>query len=300
MLHHSLTMDFIESTPAPAVLATSVNKNGAAAPPKIMLEMRDLTRKFSAFTAVDTLNISITQGEIFALLGPNGAGKTTTIKMLTTLLPPTSGDATINGFSISHNASSVRANIGYVPQMISVDGTLTGYENLLLFAKLYGLPRSERRPRIEESLEFMGLADHARRPVQEYSGGMIRRLEIAQSMMHRPPVLFLDEPTVGLDPIARNLVWQHIIELQKQFGTTILLTTHLMEEADELCDRVAFLSQGKLAAIGTPEELKNSMKDKNATLEDVFIHYASESLDSGTRSTFRTIKQERRTAARVG
>ena len=234
------------------------------------------------------------------MLGPNGAGKTTTIKMLTTLLPPTSGDATINGFSIAHEASHVRANIGYVPQMISVDGTLTGYENLLLFAKLYGLPRAERRPRIEESLEFMGLTDHARRPVQEYSGGMIRRLEIAQSMMHRPPVLFLDEPTVGLDPIARNLVWQHIIELQKQFGTTILLTTHLMEEADELCDRVAFLSQGKLAAIGTPEELKDSMKDKNATLEDVFIHYASETLDSGSASGFRAIKQGRQTAARVG
>ncbi len=203
--------------------------------PKIMLETRDLTRKFGNFTAVDSLNISIPQGEIFALLGPNGAGKTTTIKMLTTLLPPTSGDATINGFSITHQASQVRAHIGYVPQMISVDGTLTGYENLLLFAKLYGLPRSERKKRIEESLEFMGLADAARKPAHDYSGGMIRRLEIAQSMMHRPPLLFLDEPTVGLDPIARNLVWQHIIELQKQFGTTILLTTHLMEEADQLC-----------------------------------------------------------------
>src|ERR1035437_1014794 len=183
----------------------------------MILETHDLTRQFGKFTAVDKLNISIAQGEIFALLGPNGAGKTTTIKMLTTLLPPTSGDATINGFSIAHEASHVRANIGYVPQMISVDGTLTGYENLLLFAKLYGLPRAERRPRIEESLEFMGLTDHARRPVQEYSGGMIRRLEIAQSMMHRPRVLFFDEPTVGLDPISRNSVWERIELLRSEY-----------------------------------------------------------------------------------
>lgn len=272
--------------------------NGSVSRP--MLETRGLTRKFGNFTAVDALNISIPPGEIFALLGPNGAGKTTSIKMLTTLLPPTSGEALINGFSITHQASDVRANIGYVPQMISVDGTLTGYENLLLFAKLYGLPRSERKKRIEESLEFMGLQEAARKPAHDYSGGMIRRLEIAQSMMHRPPLLFLDEPTVGLDPIARNLVWQHIIELQKQFGTTILLTTHLMEEADELCHRVAFLSRGKLAAVGTPAELKASMNDPNATMEDVFIHYASESLDSGSVSEFRAIKRGRMTAARVG
>ena len=298
-------MDFIESSPAPAIPAVRETLNGTAAsstlaPTKIILETLDLTRSFGTFTAVDKLNISIEQGEIFALLGPNGAGKTTVIKMLTTLLPPTSGDAAINGFSITREAAKVRGSIGYVPQMLSVDGTLTGYENLLLFAKLYGLPRSERRARIEESLDFMGLSEDARRPVHEYSGGMIRRLEIAQSMMHRPPVLFLDEPTVGLDPIARNLVWQHIVELQKKFGTTILLTTHLMEEADQLCDRVAFLSRGKLAAIGSPEELKNSMADKNATLEDVFILYASESLGSGTRSEYRTIQRERRTAARIG
>lgn len=266
----------------------------------MILETKDLTRQFGKFTAVDKLNISIAQGEIFALLGPNGAGKTTAIKTLTTLLPPTSGDATINGFSITHEASHVRANIGYVPQMLSVDGTLTGYENLLLFAKLYDLPRADRKQRIEESLEFMGLTEAANKPAKDFSGGMIRRLEIAQSMMHRPPMLFLDEPTVGLDPIARNVVWDHIVELQKTFGTTILLTTHLMEEADTLCDRVAFLSRGTLAAIGSPKELKNSMEDKNATLEDVFIHYASETLDSGNKSDYRAIRRDRKTAERVG
>lgn len=266
----------------------------------MILETHDLTRQFGKFTAVDKLNISIAQGEIFALLGPNGAGKTTAIKMLTTLLPPTSGDATINGFSITHAASHVRANIGYVPQMLSIDGALTGYENLLLFAKLYDLPRADRKKRIEDSLEFMGLTDASRKLAREYSGGMIRRLEIAQSMMHRPPVLFLDEPTVGLDPIARKIVWDHIVDLQKEFGTTILLTTHLMEEADVLCNRVAFLSRGKLAAIGTPDDLKNSMKDKDATLEDVFIYYASESLDTGSKSDYRAIRRERKNAARVG
>ncbi len=267
---------------------------------KPILETHDLTRKYGEFVAVDHLNIAVAAGEIFALLGPNGAGKTTAIKMLTTLLPATSGDATIAGFSITHDPSNVRASIGYVPQLISVDGTLTGYENLLLFAKLYGLPRVERKTRIAESLEFMGLTEAAHKSVHDYSGGMIRRLEIAQSMMHRPALLFLDEPTVGLDPIARNLVWEHIVELQKTFGTTILLTTHLMEEADELCDRVAFLSRGKLSVVGTPQELKNSLGDPNATLEDVFIHYATESLDADTRSTYRTIKQTRNMAARIG
>jgi ABC-2 type transport system ATP-binding protein len=266
----------------------------------IILETRDLTRKFGDFTAVDKLNISIEQGEIFALLGPNGAGKTTAIKMLTTLLPVSSGTAVINGFDITHQSAKVRANIGYVPQMLSVDGSLTGYENLLLFAKLYDIPRTERRKRIEDALDFMNLKEAAQKQVHEFSGGMIRRLEIAQSMMHHPPVLFLDEPTVGLDPIARNSVWTHILELQKTYGTTILLTTHLMEEADELCNRIAFLSQGKLAAVGSPTELKDSMPDKNATLEDVFIHYASESLDGGTTAGYRSIGRERRTAARIG
>src|SRR5271157_1362073 len=164
----------------------------------LVLETKDLTRRFGSCIAVDAVNISVNGGEIFALVGSNGAGKTTTIKMLTTLLPPSSGTATVAGLAITTQAVSVRHVIGYVPQAISVDGTLTGYENLLIFAKLYDLPRKERQARIREALEFMGLTADGGRLVSQYSGGMVRRLEIAQSTLHRPRVLFLDEPTVGL------------------------------------------------------------------------------------------------------
>ena len=177
-----------------------------------------LTRRYGSLTAVDQLSISVEPGETFGLLGPNGAGKTTLIKMLTTLLPPTSGTACINGFDILAQPASVRRSIGYVPQLLSADGTLTGYENLLIFAKLYDLPRGERERRVREALEFMGLEEAADRMVRGYSGGMIRRLEIAQSMLHRPAVLFLDEPTVGLDPVARMAVWDHIDQLRQDSG----------------------------------------------------------------------------------
>ena len=179
-----------------------------------ILQTSELTRRFGQKTAVDALTVAIGKGEIFGLLGPNGAGKTTTIKMLTTLLPPTSGNARVAGFNIVDQAPEVRRVIGYVPQLVSADGNLNGYENLLIFAKLYDIPRAEREARIRNALEFMGLADAAQKMVREYSGGMIRRLEIAQSMLHRPPVLFLDEPTVGLDPVARRAVWEHIEELR--------------------------------------------------------------------------------------
>lgn len=181
-----------------------------------ILETKNLTRLFGTFTVVDGLDITIERGEIFALLGPNGAGKSTVIKMLTTLLPPTSGDAFINGFSIKTQKNDLRKIIGYIPQMISADGSLTEYENLSLFAKLYDIPRNQRKERIEEAINFMGLADSAYKLVKEYSGGMIRRLEIAQSTLHRP-ILFLDEPTTGLDPNGRNTVWEHISALQKQY-----------------------------------------------------------------------------------
>src|SRR5581483_10775621 len=169
--------------------------------------------------------------------GPNGAGKTTAIKMLTTLLPPTSGDAKVVGFSLSEHAAEVRRVIGYVPQMLSADGTLTGYENLLIFAKLYDIPRQTRETIIRDALAFMGLADVADHLVRTYSGGMIRRLEIAQSMIHQPRLLFLDEPTVGLDPSARRMVWEHVRQMRSEYGMTIFLTTHLMEEANSLCNR---------------------------------------------------------------
>jgi ABC-2 type transport system ATP-binding protein len=263
-----------------------------------ILETRALCRQFGALTAVDDLNLCIEPGEVFGLLGPNGAGKTTTIKMLTTLLPPTSGGASVAGFDIIRQSTAVRRVIGYVPQMISADGTLTGRENLMVFARLYDIPRREIDERVRTALEFMGLADSADKLVRGYSGGMIRRLEIAQSTLHRPPVLFLDEPTVGLDPNARHAVWEHIEELRRNFGMTILLTTHVMEEADSLCSRVAIMHHGKLVAMGTPSELKDSIGGKNKTLDDVFIHYTGDVLDSG--GSYRETRQTRRTARRLG
>ncbi len=263
-----------------------------------ILETEQLTRRFGALAAVDNLSISVEAGEVFGLLGPNGAGKTTTLKMLTTLLPPTSGRARVAGFDIARQAGQVRRVIGYVPQMLSADGTLTGYENLLIFAKLYDLPRAGREQRVRDALGFMGLDDAADKLVREYSGGMIRRLEIAQSMIHAPRMLFLDEPTVGLDPVARKVVWERIEELRREYGTTILLTTHYMEEADSLCDRVAIMHLGQVAACGTPAQLKASIGREGATLDDVFAHYSGAELESGGsfRETFRT----RRTARRLG
>lgn len=275
----------------------TIRKGNYIAPVHV-LETERLTRRFGALTAVDSLSISVAQGEVFGLLGPNGAGKTTTIKMLTTLLPATSGSARVAGFDIARDSGQVRRVIGYVPQMLSADGTLTGYENLLIFAKLYDLPRDTRELRVRTALAFMGLADAADKLVREYSGGMIRRLEIAQSMLHEPQVLFLDEPTIGLDPIARKAVWERITELRDEFGTTILLTTHYMEEADSLCQRVAVMHLGKVAVLGTPAELKQSIGGDGATLDDVFAHYAGAELDSG--GNFRETTRTRRTARRLG
>jgi ABC-2 type transport system ATP-binding protein len=264
----------------------------------IVLETTSLTRRFGALTAVDALTLSVESGEVFGLLGPNGAGKTTVIKMLTTLLSPTSGNARVAGFDIVHHASEVRRVIGYVPQLVSADGTLTGYENLLIFAKLYDIPRSERQARVHDALEFMGLAEVGDKLVRNYSGGMIRRLEIAQSMLHRPRILFLDESTVGLDPVARVGVWERIGQLRSNYGTTIFLTTHYMEEADVLCNRVAFMHLGKVAAIGTPAELKASLHKKGSTLDDVFARYTGSALEAG--GSYREVSRTRRAARRLG
>jgi ABC-2 type transport system ATP-binding protein len=263
-----------------------------------ILETSELTRCFGDLVAVDHLTLRIEAGQVFGLLGSNGAGKTTAIKMLTTLLAPTSGTATVAGFDVRKQAAKVRRVIGYVPQMISADGTLTGYENLLIFAKLYDIPRRERAARIADALALMELTDVADRLVREYSGGMIRRLEIAQSMLHRPPVLFLDEPTVGLDPIARHSVWDRLMTLKADFNTTIFLTTHLMEEADVLCDEIAILNRGRVAASGSPAALKASVGQEGATMDDVFIRYAGTSVESG--GTFQDVSRTRRTAQRVG
>ena len=235
------------------------------------IDVFELTKRFGELTAVDRATFTVAQGEIFGLIGPNGAGKSTLIKMLTTLLPPTSGRATVAGHDIIRQPAQVRRRIGYVPQLLSADGSLTGRENLLVSARLYGLPRAERPRRIAEALAVMGLGEAADHLVQRYSGGMIRRLEIAQSMLHDPAVLFMDEPTVGLDPIARETVWRHIGQLKKASDTTMLVTTHYMTEADELCDRIALIAGGRIVAADTPAALKAAV-GPDATLDDVFAH----------------------------
>jgi ABC-2 type transport system ATP-binding protein len=263
-----------------------------------ILETESLTKRFGSLTAVDNLNLSVEKGGVFGLLGPNGAGKTTVIKILTTLIPPTSGRASIAGYDVVRQAGIVRRQIGYVPQLISADGSLTGYENLLVMAKLYDLPKRTREKEVRGAIEFMGLTDFADKLVRQYSGGMIRRLEIAQSMLHHPRMLFLDEPTIGLDPLARKTVWDHVKQLQADYDTTILLTTHLMEEADSLCDRIAIMHYGKVVATGTPAELKASLGVDNATLDQVFIHYTGDTLDTG--GGYRDTARTRRTASRLG
>ncbi|HXJ82524.1 MAG TPA: ATP-binding cassette domain-containing protein [Candidatus Methylomirabilis sp.] len=263
-----------------------------------VLETEGLTRRFGDLTAVDGVTISVEAREVFALLGANGAGKTVTLKMLTTLLRPSAGNARVAGFDIVHHAAEVRRVIGYVPQLVSADGALTGYENLLIFAKLYDIPRAERKERILDALAFMGLSEVSDKLVRGYSGGMIRRLEIAEAMLHCPPVLFLDEPTVGLDPVAREAVWQRVHDLRQRYGTTIIFTTHLMEEADHLCTRLAVMHRGRVVAIGTPAELKAAVGGTDTTLDGVFIHYAEGAVEAG--GTYREISQMRRTAKRLG
>jgi ABC-2 type transport system ATP-binding protein len=260
-----------------------------------ILETQFLTRRFGSLTAVDNLTVAIDAGEIFGLLGRNGAGKTTVVKMLTTLLPPTSGHAWIGGCDVVEQADDVRRIIGYVPQLVSADGALTGRENLLVFAKLYDLPRGERGDRIDAALAFMGLSDAADRLVRTYSGGMIRRLEIAQSTLHRPRVLFLDEPSVGLDPLAREAVWEHVERLRDAFGTTILMTTHDMEEADRLCTRLAIMHRGEAVVVAPPDRLKEALETTH--LDEVFAHYTGDSPEE--EAGYRATASARRTARRL-
>ena len=256
-----------------------------------------LTKTYGTVTAVDDIDLAVQPGEIFGLLGPNGAGKSTTIKVLTTLVAPTAGRASVAGFDVVRNPADVRRSIGYVPQLLSADGSLTGWENLLISAKLHHIPKAERRERIDRSLTFMNLNDAADRLAATYSGGMVRRLELARAMLHQPVVLFLDEPTIGLDPLAREAVWRHVRDLRDHEGTTIVMTTHYMDEAESLCDRVAIMHQGVIAAIGSPAELRARL-GPDATLEDVFRSATGSDLESG--GTFREVARTRRTAHRMG
>jgi ABC-2 type transport system ATP-binding protein len=259
-----------------------------------------VTYRFGTHTAVDHVDLRIERGETFGLLGPNGAGKTTTIRMLTTLLRPMGGTISVLGINVVERPMLVRRMIGYVPQLLSADATLTGRENVELFARLFDVPRSQRRDRVESALAAMGLTEPASRVVKTYSGGMIRRLELAQALVNAPSLLVLDEPTVGLDPIARTDVWNYIAALREKTAMTVLMTTHYMDEADTYCDRIALMHAGSIRATGTPGLLKATLGD-GATLDDVFRHFTGGTLDDNTESGgIRDVRRARRTARRLG
>ncbi len=224
------------------------------------IETTQLTRSFGSLTAVDKLNITVEKGEIFGLLGPNGAGKTTTISMLCTILKPTSGTARVNGFDVVKEANQVRKSIGIVFQDPSVDDRLTGRENLFMHANLYGVPASEQKTRIASVLTLVELEERAHDLLRTYSGGMRRRLELARGLIHYPSVLFLDEPTIGLDPQTRDHVWKYIRELKEAHDITVVLTTHYMDEADRLSDRIAIMDYGKIIALDTSANLKETLE----------------------------------------
>jgi ABC-2 type transport system ATP-binding protein len=260
----------------------------------------EITFSFGNHTAVDDLNLRIEAGETFGLLGPNGAGKTTTIRMLVTLLKPVSGRITVFGVNTASQPMLVRRMIGYVPQLLSADGALTGRENVQLFARLFDVPRKERGERADAALAAMGLQEAAHRAASTYSGGMIRRLELAQALVNAPRLLVLDEPTVGLDPIARTDVWDYITKLRHEHQMTILMTTHYMDEADSYCDRLALMHRGQIRATGSPAGLKASLGD-DATLDDVFRHYTGGTLDDHAgQGGIRGVRRTRSIARRLG
>lgn len=269
------------------------------------VDCEHLTHRYGTFTAVDDLTLQVRRGETMGLLGPNGAGKTTAVRVLTTLTPVQEGRVRIFGLDADRHTMDIRHNIGYVPQQLSIEPALTGRQNVELFARLYDIPRTERAERVDHALESMQLLDVADAVAGTYSGGMVRRLELAQALVNRPLLLILDEPTVGLDPIARDSVWTQVGAMQAEFGMTVLLTTHYMGEADALCDRVALMHHGRLRALGTPAELKAKVApaeaSDGASLEDVFRHYAgSELTDDGQQAGgIREVRAARRTARRV-
>lgn len=227
------------------------------------IEVDNLTKRFGEFTAVDHISFNVAHREVFGLLGPNGAGKSTLIRMLTTLVTPTSGIARINGFDVLHQANDVRQSIGVIPQAMTSDLDLTAVENMSIFAKLYGIPRRRREKIIHELLEEVDLEKWADKPVKNFSGGMRRRLEIARGLVHEPKIFFLDEPTTGLDPVSRVAVWNMLGRLRSERDLTVLVTTHYMDEADKLCDRIAIVDHGKLVALDSPLKLKASIPGQN-------------------------------------
>lgn len=252
-----------------------------------MIEVANLTKQFGALTAVDGVSFQVREGEVFGFLGPNGAGKTTTINMLTTVLRPNGGSAKVDGHDVLHEALEVRRAIGLVPQEYTADEDLTGMENLLLVASLYQVPKAEARKRAGELLDLVKLRDAADRTVDTYSGGMRRRLELACGLINRPKVLFLDEPTLGLDVQTRAAVWEYIRLLKEKYHMTLFLTTHYLEEADNLCDRIAIIDHGKIVALDTPKALKDSL---GGDIVEIHVDRPSE---DGLEAAFRAMPNVR-------
>nr|WP_225094976.1 ATP-binding cassette domain-containing protein [Streptomyces sp. CoH27] len=260
---------------------------------------------FGDTKAVDGLDLAVREGEVFGLLGPNGAGKTTAIRCITTLLPVPAGTVRVFGHDAARERMAVRRLLGYVPQQLSADSGLTGRENVTLFARVFDVPRRERAERVAQALAAVGLTDAAGRLAGTYSGGMVRRLELAQALVSAPRLLILDEPTIGLDPIARTGVWEHINAVRAATGMTVLVTTHSMDEADRYCDRVGLMHRGRIRALGTPAELRQGLAERRGTdtlptLEDVFRDVAGSGLDDTSAGGFRDVRSTRRAAYRVG
>ncbi len=286
--------------------------DGARHPDAVVCQ--GLKFSFGSTKAVDGVDLTVRTGEVFGLLGPNGAGKTTAIRTITTLLPVPSGMVRVFGHDVARHRMAVRRLLGYVPQQLSADAGLTGRENVALFARVFDVPRRERSARVGQALTAVGLGDAADRLVKTYSGGMVRRLELAQALVSAPWLLILDEPTIGLDPIARTDVWDHITAIRRATGMTVLVTTHYMDEADQYCDRVALMHHGRIRALDTPRALKDALRERSdgaeaagaaqgrrvavaPTLEDVFRDVAGSGLEEG--GEFRDVRRTRRTASRV-
>ncbi|MGF1429889.1 ATP-binding cassette domain-containing protein [Kitasatospora sp. LaBMicrA B282] len=257
--------------------------------------------------AVDGVDLAVHTGEVFGLLGPNGAGKTTTIRAITTLLPVPTGMVRVFGHDTARRRMEVRRMLGYVPQQLSAEGGLTGRENVSLFARVFDVPGAERAARVAQALAAVDLSEAADRLAGTYSGGMVRRLELAQALVSAPRLLVLDEPTIGLDPIARTSVWECIDAVRSATGMTVLVTTHYMDEADQYCDRIGLMDRGRIRALGTPEELKAQVREQDPshehpTLDDVFRHFAGRDLgrDQAAEGGFSDVRRTRRTASRVG
>lgn len=257
-------------------------------PVENIIEVKNLSKKFGNFTAVNDVSFEVKKGEMFAFLGPNGAGKTTTIKMLTTLLEPASGEIRINGFDPRREKDKVRKSFGIVFQDHSLDDDLTAMENMVFHAVFYGVDEKTRKERIEYLMKFVGLWDRRNDLVKNFSGGMKRRLEIARGLIHHPKILFLDEPTLGLDPQTRNHIWQYIKKLNKEEGMTVFLTTHYMDEADKVADTIAVIDMGKILKKGSAKELKKETGTKS--LEDAFLKLTGHGIrdeDASAKDNFR-------------